>query len=183
MKQYRRVFRLDSIVFSIDPILLHGHRYRWIDHRQIETLIINRIFKNIQNHLNLGKLIIFKENHPKNIGPQVKFKPSRSMFGQKTTFKRNPLNRIFKIVPWIEVMNSNSTKVKIHPNLWFWTGKIWKSLVIDFYVRYFSTNEKSSGTSSSMCSPRCKLGTLGFFIGLLAVCIPLAVILVLWLRQ
>ena len=33
------------------------------------------------------------------------------------------------------------------------------------------------------CSPRCKLGALGFVIGLLAVAIPLAVILVLWLRQ
>ena len=33
------------------------------------------------------------------------------------------------------------------------------------------------------CSPRCKLGALGFVIGLLTVAIPLAVVLVLWLRQ
>ncbi|CAF0921821.1 unnamed protein product [Rotaria sp. Silwood1] len=50
-------------------------------------------------------------------------------------------------------------------------------------AQMISSSDETCTCLSKPCSPRCKLGILGFTIGLLAVCIPLAVILVLWLRK
>ncbi|UJR38035.1 hypothetical protein I4U23_030717 [Adineta vaga] len=50
-------------------------------------------------------------------------------------------------------------------------------------VKMIKSADKSSSFLTERCSPRCKLGLLGFVIGLLAVGIAVAVVLVLWLRR
>ncbi|CAF2915823.1 unnamed protein product [Rotaria sp. Silwood2] len=50
-------------------------------------------------------------------------------------------------------------------------------------AQMISSSDETCVCLNDTCSPRCKLGILGFIIGLLAVCIPLAVVLVLWLRK
>ncbi|CAF0802246.1 unnamed protein product [Rotaria sordida] len=50
-------------------------------------------------------------------------------------------------------------------------------------ARMISSSDETCACLTNKCSSRCKLGILGFFIGFLAICIPLAVILVLWLRK
>ncbi|CAF0853421.1 unnamed protein product [Adineta ricciae] len=50
-------------------------------------------------------------------------------------------------------------------------------------IQMIKSANKSSGVTTNWCSPRCKLGVLGFVIGLLAVGIGVAVVLVLWLRR
>ncbi|CAF1146726.1 unnamed protein product [Rotaria magnacalcarata] len=50
-------------------------------------------------------------------------------------------------------------------------------------ARMISSSDETCGCLTTQISPRCKLGILGFVIGLLGVSIPLAVVLVLWLRK
>ncbi|CAF3089169.1 unnamed protein product [Rotaria socialis] len=50
-------------------------------------------------------------------------------------------------------------------------------------ARMISSSDETCDCMSTKISPRCKLGILGFVIGLLGVSIPLAVVLVLWLRK